>query len=82
MTGCVSCKISHSVLFRRCQPTLLTVMMQCKTWRVQARASRLSFADVLKQLAALPNTDPIFISRQVTAHYGNVTETLLYGFSA
>ncbi|KAL3133378.1 hypothetical protein ABBQ38_007248 [Trebouxia sp. C0009 RCD-2024] len=33
----------------------------------EARASRLSFADVLKQLAALPNTDPIFISRQIPA---------------
>lgn len=36
---------------------------------LQARASRLSFADILKRLAALPNTDPIFISKQVSAVY-------------
>lgn len=32
---------------------------------LQARASRLSFADVLKRLAALPPNDPVFVSKQV-----------------
>ena len=39
---------------------------------MQARASRLSFADILKRLAALPSTDPIFISKQASYHFCSV----------
>ncbi len=57
---------------------------------VQARASRLSFSDILKRLAALPPTEPIFISKQVpnnqlcrliTYHTGDIQANLykLYG---
>ena len=40
----------------------------CQTFlhmTTQARASRLSFSDILKRLAALPSTEPIFICKQV-----------------
>ncbi len=36
---------------------------------LQARASRLSFSDILKRLAALPPTEPVFISKQVPKNY-------------
>ena len=33
---------------------------------MQARASRLSFTDILKRLAAVPNDDPVFIGKQAS----------------